>query len=397
MRVGSRSMQLQFLASLARQQERLTSLQQQVASGKKVSTAGDNPAAAVQIVALQNSLEQMNGFESNSGLARGRLSLEEQALNSTVGSLQRIRDLVIDARAPGRTEVEFRLIAAEIEELSEGLLATANSQDGEGRYLFAGNSVQTRPFSATAGGVAYSGDQGVRTQRISESRVVQEGDSGAEVFGRIRSGNGTFNVLHAGTNAGGVFYSNTTVTDGSAWDHQQYVINFTAPDTYEVRDGAGTLVASGAYESGDSIEFSGIAVSFEGVAAAGDSFTIEPSRYQSVFQTVDALLSTLGSAVLTDAQQAEFQSNTNSALLNLDRALDHISEVRGHVGQRLSVLDEQQEANDRVSIEIQSVLSRTQDTDLASLISELEAQSIALEAAQRSYARLQGQSLFDLI
>jgi flagellar hook-associated protein 3 FlgL len=243
----------------------------------------------------------------------------------------------------------------------------------------------------------YSGDQGVRTQRISESRVVQEGDSGAEVFGRIRSGNGTFNVLPAGTNAGGVFYSNTTVTDVSAWDHQQYVINFTAPDTYEVRDGGGTLVTSGAYESGNSIEFSGIAVSFEGDAAAGDSFTIEPSRYQSVFQTVDDLLSTLGSSVLTDAQQAEFQSNTNAALLNLDRALDHISEVRGSVGQRLSVLDQQQEANDRVSIEIQSVLSRTQDTDLASLISELEAQSIALEAAQRSYARLQGQSLFDLI
>ena len=264
MRVGTRSLQLQFLATLAQQQQRLARIQQEAATGKKVSTAGDSPAAAVQIIALENSLEQLTGFETNAGIALGRLNLEEQALTNVVNSLQRIRDLVIDSRGTGRTEVELRLIAAEVEELFDGILDTANSQDGEGRFLFAGNLVQTQPFVQTPTGVTYNGDQGVRFQRISESRTVQEGDSGADVFAHIRGGNGAFTVTPNAANTGSAFYARTSVTDPSLWDQQSYTITFVAADMFEVRDGLGALVASGAYADGDSVEFNGISVGFEG-------------------------------------------------------------------------------------------------------------------------------------
>lgn len=397
MRVGTRSLQLQFLAALAQRQERLARVQQEAATGKKVSTAGDNPAAAVQIIALENSLEQLAGYGTNAGVASGRLSLEEQALNSVVNSLQRIRDLVIDSRGAGRTEVELKLIASEVKQLLAGLLSTANSQDGEGRYLFSGNRVQTQPFAVSPTGVVYNGDQGVRSQRISESRVVQEGDSGADVFVHIRSGNGTFAVTPNAANTGGAFYTRTGVTDAAAWDRQTYVITFTAPDTFEVRDGLGALVTSGAYANGQTIAFRGISVGFEGLPAAGDNFTVEPSRLQSVFDSVEGLIATLDIAVSTVDGRAEFQSNTNGALMNLDRALEHVSEVRSRVGQRLAVIDEQQSSNDRLSIEMRKVLSRAQDSDFAAIISELEAEAFALETAQRSYARIQSRSLFDLL
>ena len=182
MRVATRSIQLQFLATLAKQQARLIEVQRQAASGKSINTAGDNPAAAVQIVSLQNSLDQLEVYGTNAGIAGARLSLEEQALNNTMNSLQRVRDLVVGARAPGRTGVDLRLIADEVESLTEAVFDTANSQDGEGRQLFAGNLVRTVPFTRTTSGVTYNGDQGTRAQRISESRTVQESDSGAEVF-----------------------------------------------------------------------------------------------------------------------------------------------------------------------------------------------------------------------
>jgi flagellar hook-associated protein 3 FlgL len=397
MRVATRSLQLQFLTTLAQQQQRLARLQQQAATGKKVTTAADNPAAAVQVIALQNSLEQLVGYETNAGIARGRLSLEEQGLTNVVNSLQRIRDLVVDARGPGRTEVELGLIASEVKEILGGILDTANSQDGEGRYLFAGNLVQTLPFTETPGGVTYNGDQGVRSQRISESRVIQEGDSGADVFGHIRAGNGVFTVTHNPANTGGVFFTRASVTDPSAWDAQTYTITFTAPDAYEVRDSLGALVTSGSYSGPQSVAFSGISVSFEGAPAAGDSFTIAPSPLRSVFDSVQELVGALGGAVSTVDGRAEFESRTNSALMNLDRALEHVSEVRSRVGQRLAVIDEQQSSNDRLSIEVSKVLSRAQDADFAAIISELEAQAFALEAAQKSYARIQSRTLFDLL
>jgi flagellar hook-associated protein 3 FlgL len=397
MRIATRSFQLQFLAALTQQQNRLARVQQQAATGKKVLSAGDDPAAAVQIVALDNSLKQLVSYETNASIARGRLSLEEQSLNNVVGSLQRLRDLVIDARGPGKTEVELKLIAAEAQGIFDGILDTANSQDGEGRYLFGGNRVQSPPYALAPGGVVYSGDQGARMQRISESRVVQEGDSGAEVFGRIRSGNGTFTVGSNAGNLGTAFFATSTVADPAAWDGGPYTIQFTAPDAYEVRDSLGAVVVSGAYTSVDTIAFRGVAISFEGEPVAGDSFSVQASQYQSVFDSVQNLVGVLQSSVTTGSQRAEFQGDTNSVLLDLDRALDHISEVRSSVGQRISVLDEQQSANDNFSIEVQKVLSRAQDADLASVISELEAQAFALEAAQRSFARIQNQSLFDLI
>ena len=397
MRIATRSFQLQFLATLAQQQQRLAQVQQQAATGKKISSAGDNPAAAVQIVALQNSLEQLVSYETNAGIARGRLSLEEQSLNGVVSSLQRLRDLLIEARGPGRTGVELKLIATEAQEILDAIVDTANSQDGEGRYLFAGNLVQAQPFVKTPAGVVYNGDQGARTQRISESRVVQEGDSGAEVFGRIRSGNGTFTVASLAGNTGSAFFSTSTVTDSAAWDGGPYTIEFTAPDAYEVRDSLGAVVVAGAYASGDTIAFSGAAIGFEGQPAAGDSFTVQSSQYQSVFASVQNMITALQSDVVSANQRAEFQSSTNTALLDLDRALEHISDVRSRVGQRLGVLDDQQSANDNFSIEVQKVLSRAQDADLASIISELEAQAFALETAQRSFARIQSRSLFELI
>ena len=397
MRVATRSMQLQFLTSLAQQQARLVEIQRQAATGKSINTAGDNPAAAVQIVSLQSSLDQIVGYETNAGIARARLSLEEQALNDVMSSLQRVRDLVVSARAPGRTEVDLQLIADEIEELTNAVLDTANSQDGEGRHLFAGNLVQTLPFIRTSGGVIYNGDQGTRSQRVSESRTVQEGDSGADVFSRIRNGNGDFAVTHNVGNTGNVHFSTATLTDTALWDQQPYTIDFLTPTTYEVRDGGGALIQAGGYQSGDSIAFAGIAITFEGVPAAGDSFGVGPSQYQNVFVTLDDTTATLNSGLVTASQRAQFQSNTNNSLYNIDRAIDHISAVRSRVGERLVILDQQQNSNDNFAIEVQRILSRAQDGDLAKILSELEAQAFALEAAQRSFARIQGNSLFELI
>ncbi len=397
MRVATRSLQLQFLATLAKQQERLIEVQRQAASGKRVNSAGDNPAAAVQIVSLQNSLDQLGVFETNAGIASARLSLEEQALNDIMGSLQRARDLIISARAPGRTEVDLSLIADEISSLTASVFDTANTRDGEGRHLFAGNLVRTVPFTRTTAGIVYNGDQGVRSQRISESRTVQESDSGAEVFSRIRNGTGDFSVTHNPANTGDVFYSTASVVDKALWDQQPYTVTFVDPANFEVRDGGGALVQSGAFVAGDSIVFAGISITFEGTPAAGDSFDVEPSRYQSIFSTLDDIVTALDTDLVGTNQQAAFQSNTNGALYNLDRAIDHVSSIRSRVGERLSVIDQQQNSNDDFAIEVQRILSRTQDGDLAKLLSELEAQAFALEVANRSFARIQSNSLFELL
>ena len=73
-----------------------------------------------------------------------------------------------------------RAIAAEMRELLNNVVHLANGQDGEGRFIFAGNQVNNQPITMANGVATYNGDDGVRSQRIGDSRTISEGDAGSE-------------------------------------------------------------------------------------------------------------------------------------------------------------------------------------------------------------------------
>ena len=161
MRISSSSYQLQWLAAIRRQQADLAEIQNQVTTGKRINTAGDDPAGAAQGLLLQQGIDRLENYGANAETARRRLSLEEGALAQATDALNRVRELAIQAASGAQTPESRSAIAAEAAELLTGLLNTANSQDGEERYLFAGNIVQTRPF-VLSGSVQYAGDPGSR-------------------------------------------------------------------------------------------------------------------------------------------------------------------------------------------------------------------------------------------
>ena len=172
MRISSKTFQLQWLTSFQRQQSELAATQRQVSSGKRISTAADDPAGAAQAALLQQGLDRIGNYAANGEVARRRLSLEEGALTEAGNVLNRLRELAIQGANGTQTTETRSNIADEAEELLASLLDIANAQDGEGRYLFAGNLVQVRPFTQGAT-VSYQGDDG----RFSASAcTVQEGD-----------------------------------------------------------------------------------------------------------------------------------------------------------------------------------------------------------------------------
>jgi flagellar hook-associated protein 1 len=81
----------------------------------------------------------------------------------------------------------------------------------------------------------------------------------------------------APANTGSAAISTPTVTDPTNWTNGTYTISFTDPADYQVTDGAGNVVTTGAYSSGSPISFNGETVSISGIPATGDSFTVGPS------------------------------------------------------------------------------------------------------------------------
>ena len=400
LRVSTAGLHAATLGLLLDAQARLARTQEQVASGRRVNSPSDDPIGATRIEALTRQIEAGRQYARNADAAAGRLKFEEQALADLGGGLNRVRELVLQASNATIDPASRVMIRAEVAGRVQEMLDIANRQDGQGEYLFAGLASQTRPFERTGAGVAYRGDQGQRWQPVGATQRVADGDSGDAVFGRVPGGNGTFVTGPAPANTGTGVIGAGNVLDPSAWPGGAFTLRFVAADAWEVVDSAApvpNVVASGAYASGQAIEFAGISVEVSGQPVTGDSFTVAEAGRVGFFAALDDLVATLGSSTATPAERAQFQSRIAGGLAQLDQSLEHLQQVRAGVGVRLGALENAVSAQEDVEIDLQSLLSSIRDLDYAEAVSRLNQQYVALQATQQSLARVGQLSLFDYL
>ena len=383
------------------QQAALAKLQNQVALGLRVSTPADDPIAAVHILELQRAQSESAQFSKNSTLAQNRLNLEEQALVDTGNVMTRVRELLIQAgNVATLSNTDRQSIATELAARLDELNNIANRQDGNGEYLFAGYSTKTMPFSGGDGTpISYVADQGNRQLQISTTQRVSDSHSGFDVFMNIPEGNGTFVTGVPPTNTGSGAIDVGTVVDRPSWVPDDYTITFTSPTTYEVTDGAtpANVVSTGAYTSGAAIQFNGVSVKVTGAPATGDTFSVDRSRSESIFQTIGEVVTLLNQPAGTGTTNARLSSTLQGSLQQLDQASDHFLSVRAQVGVRLSTLDSVDASREAMDIDLASSLSDLRDLDYAQAVTKMNQQLVGLQAAQLSYTKISGLSLFNYL
>ncbi len=394
MRVTQSLNQSQFLTALNQIESRLSQTQNQITSNLNFTTAAQNPVAAGLVNNYNQALAQSTQYDTNGNSAQTNLATEDSALSQVQTQLQSLRDLALQANN-GRLSPDARsAIAAQVVQIQSGILAVANTQNGSGEYIFAGNATLSSPFIATASGAAYTGDQGQRQVQIAAGQTVATGDNGDSVFNRIKTGNGTFAATAGISNSGTGILGATSVTDPAAYDGGTYAVNFTATNTYEVRDSNNLLIGSGTFSSGQSIGFRGIQLTLNGQPASGDSFSVAPSANQSVFATVQNLVSALQNGPGTPAAQAQLNNSIGYTINNIDQALNQISNVRSAVGGRLNSITAEQSLSGSQQIQLQQSISNLQSLDYAKAITTLTAQNTTLSASMQAYALTKGLTLF---
>jgi len=394
MRVTNDTLRMVFLNAFETAQRRLADTQNQVSTGKRINKPSDDPLAAARIGQLDASLGRLDQYQANGIVARNQLGLEEEALAQVIDNLQRVRELAVQANNGTLDDANRRAIAAELRQRYDSVIALANATDASGRYLFAGLSEGTQPFVVGAGGVSYNGDHGQRSVQVSDERLVAVNDSGADVFQRIPTGNGTFSLAAAPGNTGMAVLGTGTVVNPAAWVRDTYTITFVAPDSYEVRDSGNTLVANGAYAPGQSISFAGIDVGFSGAPAAGDAFTVTPSTSKDVFGTLSDLITALETPVVDPASRAALHNAVGQLLSDIDQGTGHVIDTRAQIGARLRAIEQESALNEGFTVQLTETLSEIRDLDYAEALSVLTQQLFGLEAAQQTFARVQGLSLF---
>jgi flagellar hook-associated protein 3 FlgL len=399
MRISSQSIRDVFVDQLGRQQADLSRVQLQISTGLRFSRPAEDPIAASQSLDLQRAIDQNAQFQTNAGLAEGRLKLSESTLAAVGDNLQRLRELAIQASNATETAESRRMISTEVRQRLDALLQLANIQDGNGQYLYAGYSTGVRPFVATATGYQYDGDQGQRLVQIGPGRQIADSDSGASIFQLVRNGNGTFVAAPGAANAGSGVIGARGVQDLSQWDAGTYSIVFTSATTYDVLDAASVPVpgAAGTYTSGQNISFRGVQLAIEGAPAAGDRFTVGPSLNQDVFSMVQGFVGALALSTSTPRDLATFRNAMNGAIEHLDQSLGNVLQARAAIGGRLQALETQQGINTDLGLQLQTTLSQTRDLDYSEAVTRMNQQLTALQAAQASYVKVMGLSLFNYL
>ena len=396
MRISTAMLHQQGLDAMLRQQSQLARTQHQLASNQKWLSAADDPAAYASAQGMDRLLAQNTQYQSNAEAARHRLLLEEDALAEGTNALQRVRELSIQANSAGQSESSRAVIAKELQALREQLLAVANRDDGQGRYLFAGSADAQAPFAWSGTALLYSGDQQVRTAQIGTTRRVAEGDAGSTVFQGLLSGNGRFSVTASSGNDGSAQLTASKVQDPALWDGGSYTVEFTATG-YRVLDAGNTEIQAGSYSAGSAIRFRGAELSFSGTPAAGDTFAVAPSAQQDVIALVDKLARLVESPQPDAAARAQWQTGLQQGLAELEAAEAHFTDLRAGVGLRLSAVEDAVTQLGAQQVNTKEALSDLRDLDYAEALTRLQQQMTALQAAQQTYMQVQSLSLFDYL
>lgn len=401
MRISSSTFYTESVTSMNQLQVNIAQTTQQLATGRKILSPADDPAAAARASELTQTDSANTQFGSNRMAATNVLSLADGVLQSVTNLLMDAKDVSSAAANAMLNPAARKSLAADIQGRLQELMGLANSSDGTGNFIFAGAQGKVQPFADSAAGVVYQGDDVQRKVQAAPGRQIPITDSGADIFMRIRSGNGTFNASPVPGNAGDSTISQGIVTDAALYDGHNYQIAFTAANTYDINDLTTGLpvTTNNAYVSGQAISFKGVQFEIKGTPAINDKFDVTPSKNQSIFDTLTKLVATLNINIPTGSPMvnAGYRQGLSDAFNSLDQSLNSVLGVRATMGARLKELDALNVTGDNLGLEYKATLSKIQDTDYNKAISDLTQQQMVLTAAQKSFSQVSKMSLFDYL
>ena len=401
------------VAGLQRNYANVTRTQEQISTGNRILTPADDPVASVRLLQLEQQQNVLNQYAENLTAAKNSLTQEEVSLNSANTILQRVRELAVQAGNGALSSKDRASIAAELQEREDELLGLMNTRNARGEYLFAGFQGKTQPFVRQAdGSYAYQGDEGQRKIQIASSLDIPISDNGKKTFVNITDA-GRLQATPTGALPGlrvgaplvqdEVAFSGTPAFPPGGIEIEFDTVN---PQNYEIRSiappavlGSGTLDSDLAKQ--DKLVFRGVVVNFDGTPAGGELVQITPRQVggvdvqkQGVLDTIAQLRQVLLQAPDSPEGNLQVRDAVALGLTNLDHAMVTLDSVRGEIGARLNIVETTQTDNEDVSLVNKSVQAQLRELDYAEALSRLSFESIVLEAAQQSYVKIAGMTLF---
>ncbi len=239
MRISTANMYATSVATMNAQEQAVFTAQQQVSTGKRILSPEDDPVGAASAVRLNQQISRNTNFANNRASAESQLNQVGTTLTSVTNLLTSVKSSIVQAGNASLDPSQKQAIATQLQQQMQELQGYANTQDGNGEYLFAGWQVHTQPY------------------------VLGNYANTASAAGNTGSGSLSVNTISGQLTASQAASINISQTDNSI-SPTQY--------TYTVNGQAGGTVASGGQ-----FTVNGVQLTLNGTPALGDTFTLSPS------------------------------------------------------------------------------------------------------------------------
>jgi flagellar hook-associated protein 3 FlgL len=176
------------LAGIESALDRVDTTQQELSSGKSINQPSDNPSGTALALQLNTDLSNLTGYSNNVTDGTGWATAQSSALTDVTNSVQRIRELTLEAANGSQTTADMQASAQEVNQLIDQIKQDANTQYN-GQYVFSGSATSTAPYQSGSTDT-YGGNTGQITRTIgpNTSLTVNSNLSGVLGSGQTVSG-----------------------------------------------------------------------------------------------------------------------------------------------------------------------------------------------------------------
>jgi len=407
MRVTFNMQYQQGLGSIISSQDKLATANLKLANQTKILTPADDPSGAARVAGLEQNINKTDQYQSSSNSARSSLELQETVLSSVRNAMDRARTLTLSLGNGTFSDQDRQAVGEQLEDIRDELFDLMNRKDELGGYLFSGFKDQTQSYSlnSSTGLYEFNGDEGQKALQVSSAVTVTTNDSGKSIFEGVTKRLQTTAATTTGPVTGAsVSVSNQSVFDGyyrQNYDgitaaNNDFSVVFSAPSNYEImRNGASLSPAvTGTYTAGEPISFHGLQINAATAAAGGQiDFSLKPPQTTNILDSLTSLVNAISSGQTGDV----LNTAVLDATAEIDAASQKVDSAMASVGGRINILKSIFGSNEDLLIAAKSQKADISELDYATGITELMKHETALQAAQATFTKISGLSLFNYI
>lgn len=283
-------------ANLNQTQATQQNLTEELSSGLRINSIGQDPVAAAQNVQLLNQIQRDDSFTQTNNLTQGVLQVTDSALGSVVSQLNQALSLATRGNNGTLNSSDLKAISNQLATIRDQVLNLANSSY-QGKYIFAGSKSDSVPFSLNTSQpvatVTYSGDSNTESLSTPGGQTVALNIPGDQIFSQ--PGTNMFTTLNSLVADFASGSPGSAVTDTAALND---ALNFVGQQRVTLDGSITRLSAASSSASAESLQLTAVQTNL--MQADIPSISTQLSMVQSQQTALISVISALGSGTLFD-------------------------------------------------------------------------------------------------